>query len=153
MDEELAQRLFEEEQAQFEREQRIAIERACRNKRPRCCIRFEQMDVVHARMECCELLDVVTFMDQERDNFSIDEQHRVMVENHCSREMEVLKNYKIFSEMIDDFDRQDVMDLHRLGFICSCGVHVLLMGYWNCYSHDGRKEISSYSRNAFKDVK
>ncbi|GKC35207.1 hypothetical protein Tco_1047591 [Tanacetum coccineum] len=24
------------------------------------------------------------------------------------------KNYKIFSEMIDDFDRQNVMDLHRL---------------------------------------
>ncbi|GJW65812.1 hypothetical protein Tco_0117696 [Tanacetum coccineum] len=24
------------------------------------------------------------------------------------------KNYKIFSEMIDDFDRQDVMDLHIL---------------------------------------
>nr|GEX23558.1 hypothetical protein [Tanacetum cinerariifolium] len=24
------------------------------------------------------------------------------------------KNYKIFSEMVDDFDRQDVMDLHRL---------------------------------------
>ncbi|GKB56465.1 hypothetical protein Tco_0912651 [Tanacetum coccineum] len=24
------------------------------------------------------------------------------------------KNYKIFNEMIDDFDRQDVMDLHRL---------------------------------------
>ncbi|GKC98304.1 hypothetical protein Tco_1168579 [Tanacetum coccineum] len=24
------------------------------------------------------------------------------------------KNYKIFSEMFDDFDRQDVMDLHRL---------------------------------------
>ncbi|GJT53630.1 putative ribonuclease H-like domain-containing protein [Tanacetum coccineum] len=30
------------------------------------------------------------------------------------------KNYKIFSEMLDDFDRQDVLDLHR--------VHVLLMG-------------------------
>ncbi|GKC86694.1 hypothetical protein Tco_1147343 [Tanacetum coccineum] len=29
------------------------------------------------------------------------------------------KNYKIFSEMLDDFDRQDVVDLHR--------VHVLLM--------------------------
>ncbi|GJV07337.1 hypothetical protein Tco_1344993 [Tanacetum coccineum] len=29
------------------------------------------------------------------------------------------KNYKIFSEMLDDFDRQDVIDLHR--------VHVLLM--------------------------
>ncbi|GKB79346.1 hypothetical protein Tco_0946241 [Tanacetum coccineum] len=25
-----------------------------------------------------------------------------------------LKNYKIFSEMLDDFDRQDVMDLYRL---------------------------------------
>ncbi|GKD73397.1 hypothetical protein Tco_1331679 [Tanacetum coccineum] len=24
------------------------------------------------------------------------------------------KNYKIFSEMLDDFDRQDVMDLHSL---------------------------------------
>ncbi|GJS83969.1 hypothetical protein Tco_0750510 [Tanacetum coccineum] len=24
------------------------------------------------------------------------------------------KNYKIFSEMLDDFDRQDVLDLHRL---------------------------------------
>ncbi|GJR23313.1 hypothetical protein Tco_0971840 [Tanacetum coccineum] len=24
------------------------------------------------------------------------------------------KNYKIFSEMLDDFDKQDVMDLHRL---------------------------------------
>ncbi|GJX76234.1 hypothetical protein Tco_0323045 [Tanacetum coccineum] len=23
------------------------------------------------------------------------------------------KNYKIFSEMLDDFDRQDVIDLHR----------------------------------------
>ncbi|GJQ91694.1 hypothetical protein Tco_0002833 [Tanacetum coccineum] len=51
------------------------------------------------------------------------------------------KNYKIFSEMLDDFDRQDVMDLHRLmksgginkanliswRLFDSCGVHVLLM--------------------------
>ncbi|GJU63517.1 hypothetical protein Tco_1245352 [Tanacetum coccineum] len=28
--------------------------------------------------------------------------------------MEVPRNYKIFSEMLDDFDRQDVIDLHRL---------------------------------------
>ncbi|GKB70768.1 hypothetical protein Tco_0932180, partial [Tanacetum coccineum] len=26
----------------------------------------------------------------------------------------ILKNYKVFSEMLDDFDRQDVMDLYRL---------------------------------------
>ncbi|GKC18681.1 hypothetical protein Tco_1020831 [Tanacetum coccineum] len=63
------------------------------------------------------------------------------------------KNYTIFCEMLDDFDRQDVMDLHRLvkerkikfpppfplfrnqqgynlirwSLFDSCGVHVLLM--------------------------
>ncbi|GJQ97509.1 hypothetical protein Tco_0008648, partial [Tanacetum coccineum] len=30
------------------------------------------------------------------------------------RSDESSKNYKIFSEMLDDFDRQDVLDLHRL---------------------------------------
>ncbi|GKA33279.1 ribonuclease H-like domain-containing protein [Tanacetum coccineum] len=34
------------------------------------------------------------------------------------------KNYKIFNEMLDDFDRQDVIDLHRL---IQERVHVLLM--------------------------
>ncbi|GJS60165.1 hypothetical protein Tco_0654949 [Tanacetum coccineum] len=33
------------------------------------------------------------------------------------------KNYKIFSEMLDDFDRQDVMDLHRL---VQERIHILL---------------------------
>ncbi|GJZ43604.1 reverse transcriptase domain-containing protein, partial [Tanacetum coccineum] len=40
------------------------------------------------------------------------------------------KNYNIFSEMLDDFYRQDVIDLHRLveeRLFDSCGVHVLLM--------------------------
>ncbi|GKD61120.1 hypothetical protein Tco_1298629 [Tanacetum coccineum] len=47
------------------------------------------------------------------------------------------KNYKIFSEMLDDFDIQDVIDLHRLNQqdynlinwrLCdSCGIHILLM--------------------------
>nr|GEX87667.1 hypothetical protein [Tanacetum cinerariifolium] len=43
------------------------------------------------------------------------------------------KNYKVFSEMLNDFDRQDVIDLHRLV--------------------QEREDISSYSRNAFKNVK
>ncbi|GKC11255.1 hypothetical protein Tco_1008037 [Tanacetum coccineum] len=34
------------------------------------------------------------------------------------------KNYKIFSEMLDDFDRHDVMDLHRL---VEERIHILLM--------------------------
>ncbi|GJT77098.1 hypothetical protein Tco_1043823 [Tanacetum coccineum] len=40
------------------------------------------------------------------------------------------KNYKIFSEMLDDFDREDVVDLYSLikeRLFDSCGVHVLLM--------------------------
>ncbi|GJX08581.1 hypothetical protein Tco_0196513 [Tanacetum coccineum] len=42
------------------------------------------------------------------------------------------KNYKIFSEMLDDFDRQDILDLHRLvkaswRLYDSCGIHILLM--------------------------
>ncbi|GJX65478.1 retrovirus-related pol polyprotein from transposon TNT 1-94 [Tanacetum coccineum] len=40
------------------------------------------------------------------------------------------KNYKIFSGMLDDFDKQDVIDLYRLvkeRLFDSCGVHVLLM--------------------------
>ncbi|GJW54096.1 hypothetical protein Tco_0098181 [Tanacetum coccineum] len=40
------------------------------------------------------------------------------------------KNYNIFSEMLDDFDRQDVVDLYSLvkeRLFDSCGVHVLLM--------------------------
>ncbi|GKC38181.1 hypothetical protein Tco_1050565 [Tanacetum coccineum] len=53
------------------------------------------------------------------------------------------KNYKIFSEMLDDFDRQDVMDLHRL----------VEERQWNCHSHDDREEVSTYSRNAIEDVK
>ncbi|GJV82073.1 hypothetical protein Tco_1517943 [Tanacetum coccineum] len=37
------------------------------------------------------------------------------------------KYYKIFSAMLDDFDRQDVLDLYRLRLYDSCGVHLLLM--------------------------
>ncbi|GJR10284.1 hypothetical protein Tco_0815909 [Tanacetum coccineum] len=42
------------------------------------------------------------------------------------------KNYKIFSEMLNDFDTQDVVDLYNLvkeswRLFDSCGVHALLM--------------------------
>ncbi|GKE16218.1 hypothetical protein Tco_1423795 [Tanacetum coccineum] len=42
------------------------------------------------------------------------------------------KSYKIFTKMLDDFDRQDVLDLYRLvkeswRLFYSCGIHVLLM--------------------------
>ncbi|GJV19966.1 hypothetical protein Tco_1368986 [Tanacetum coccineum] len=34
--------------------------------------------------------------------------YQIIIADGCS------KNYKIFSKMLDDFDRQDVVDLHRL---------------------------------------
>ncbi|GJR65131.1 putative ribonuclease H-like domain-containing protein [Tanacetum coccineum] len=262
MDEELAQRLFKEEQAQFEREQRIARERAAEQEAKDAAL-IEQMEVVQARMDANELL-ALRLQEQEREQFSIDEQARFLVETIAARkkffatqraaeirnkpptktqlrnqmiaylkhmgnddsgnkddssskqaessknrpiaehdeesvkkqklqddakkeelracldivqedditiDVESLatkypivdwkthiltenmmyyqiiradgssKNYKIFSEMLDDFDRQDVMDLHRLmksgginkanliswRLFDSCGIHVLLM--------------------------
>ncbi|GKC03828.1 hypothetical protein Tco_0995438 [Tanacetum coccineum] len=48
----------------------------------------------------------------------VDWKTHVLTENfmyyQIFRADESFKNYKIFSEMLDDFDRQDVLDLHRL---------------------------------------
>ncbi|GJU47064.1 hypothetical protein Tco_1204330 [Tanacetum coccineum] len=55
MDEELAQRLFEEEQAQFEREQWIARERATEQEAKDVAL-IEQMEDVQPRMDADELL-------------------------------------------------------------------------------------------------
>ncbi|GKC40408.1 hypothetical protein Tco_1052792 [Tanacetum coccineum] len=55
MDEELAQRLFQEEQAQFEKEQRIAREKAAEQEAKDVAL-IEQMEDVQARMDADELL-------------------------------------------------------------------------------------------------
>ncbi|GKE96058.1 hypothetical protein Tco_1580913, partial [Tanacetum coccineum] len=55
MDEELAQRLFEEEQAQFEREQRMARERAAEQEAKDATL-IEQMEDIQARMDADALL-------------------------------------------------------------------------------------------------
>ncbi|GKB95594.1 putative reverse transcriptase domain-containing protein [Tanacetum coccineum] len=64
------------------------------------------------------------------------------------RANESTKSYKIFIEMLDDFDRHDVLDLYRLVKESSC----IANGYWYSYSHTGREDISSYSRDAFKNA-
>ncbi|GKD71017.1 hypothetical protein Tco_1325107, partial [Tanacetum coccineum] len=50
-------------------------------------------------------------------NLIVDWKTHVLTENmmyyQIIRGDEISKNYKIFSEMLDDFDRQDVLDLHR----------------------------------------
>ncbi|GJT76778.1 hypothetical protein Tco_1043503 [Tanacetum coccineum] len=83
MDEELAQRLFEEEQAQFEREQRIARERAAEQEAKDAAL-IEQMEDVQARMDADELL-AARLQEQEREQFSVDEQARFLVETIAAR--------------------------------------------------------------------
>ncbi|GJR49966.1 hypothetical protein Tco_1400487 [Tanacetum coccineum] len=42
------------------------------------------------------------------------EEFAMEIESLATKADRSSKNYKIFSEMLDDFDRQDVLDLHRL---------------------------------------
>ncbi|GJW86867.1 hypothetical protein Tco_0162207 [Tanacetum coccineum] len=74
------------------------------------------------------------------------------------------KNYKIFGEILDDFDRQDVMDLHilveeRYATSRPEGYDLMLWGDRKILFQPDeedevwREEVSTYSRNAIKDVK
>ncbi|GJY92183.1 hypothetical protein Tco_0507965 [Tanacetum coccineum] len=78
MDEELAQRLFEEEQAQFEKEQRIAREKAAEQEAKDAAL-IEQMEDVQARMDADELL-AERLQQEEREQFTVDEQARMLVD-------------------------------------------------------------------------
>ncbi|GKC94665.1 hypothetical protein Tco_1160107, partial [Tanacetum coccineum] len=78
MDEELAQRLFEEEQAQFEKEQRIAREKAAEQEAKDVAL-IKQMEDVQARMDADELL-AERLQQQEREQFTVDEQARMLVD-------------------------------------------------------------------------
>ncbi|GKB95922.1 hypothetical protein Tco_0982059 [Tanacetum coccineum] len=176
--------MFEEEQAQFEREQRIARERATEQEAKDAAL-IEQIGDIQARMNAHELL-AERLQQEEIEQFTIKEKFRMLVEMIAERKMkrtgeklddesvkrqkieddaekeelrayldiipgddeavnveslatkylivdwkthvlsedkmyyEIIKGdgstkfYKIFTEMLDDFDRQDVLDLYRL---------------------------------------
>ncbi|GKE77017.1 hypothetical protein Tco_1543137 [Tanacetum coccineum] len=78
MDEELAQRLFEEEQAQFENEQRITREKVAEQEAKDAAL-IEQMEDVQARMYIYELL-AERLQQEEREQFTVDEQARMFVD-------------------------------------------------------------------------
>ncbi|GJZ60471.1 hypothetical protein Tco_0616287 [Tanacetum coccineum] len=78
MDEELAKRLFEEEQAQFEKDQRIAREKAAKQEAKDAAL-FEQMEDLQARMDVDELL-AERLQQEEREQFTVDEQARMLVD-------------------------------------------------------------------------
>ncbi|GJR25502.1 hypothetical protein Tco_1101734 [Tanacetum coccineum] len=88
--------------------------------------------------------------DEERDDIAIDVESlatkypivdwktHILTENmmyyQIIRADRSSKNYKIFIEMLDDFDRQDVMDLHRLVkerlYLTRRSLEVLRKFYW-----------------------
>ncbi|GJZ33837.1 hypothetical protein Tco_0579273 [Tanacetum coccineum] len=117
-DTEIAQRLFEEEQAQFEREQRIARERAAEQ---------EAKDAsLIGQIEDIQINDFVP-IDSEvvkdgRKGKAEGSRKKTTARKRIEDKMyyEIIrgdgstKSYKIFTEMLDDFDRQDVLDLYRL---------------------------------------
>ncbi|GJR56132.1 hypothetical protein Tco_1406653 [Tanacetum coccineum] len=78
MDEELAQRLFKEEQAQFEKEQRIARKKAAEQEAKDAAL-IEQMEDVQARIDADELL-AERLQQKEREQFTVDEQARMLVD-------------------------------------------------------------------------
>ncbi|GJX46845.1 hypothetical protein Tco_0272035 [Tanacetum coccineum] len=78
MDEELAQRLFEEEQAQFEKEQRIAMEKAAEQEAKDTAL-IKQMEDVQAMMDADELL-AERLQQEEREQFIVDEKARMLVD-------------------------------------------------------------------------
>ncbi|GJT47238.1 hypothetical protein Tco_0955953 [Tanacetum coccineum] len=78
MDEELAQRLFEEEHTQFEKERRITKEKAAEQEAKDAAL-IEQMEDVQARMDADELL-AERLQQEEREQFTVDEQARMLVD-------------------------------------------------------------------------
>ncbi|GJY87942.1 hypothetical protein Tco_0502570 [Tanacetum coccineum] len=78
MDEELAQRVFEEEQTQFEKERRITKEKATEQEAKDAAL-IEQMEDVQARMDADELL-AERLQQKEREQFTVDEQTRMLVD-------------------------------------------------------------------------
>ncbi|GJZ13108.1 putative ribonuclease H-like domain-containing protein [Tanacetum coccineum] len=75
--------LFEEEQAQFEREQRIARERAA-GQEAKDAVLIEQMEDVQARMDADVLL-AERLQQEEREQFTIEEKSRMLVEMIAER--------------------------------------------------------------------
>nr|GEU42560.1 hypothetical protein [Tanacetum cinerariifolium] len=77
-DKEIAQRLFKGEQTQFEREQRIAREKAIEQEVKDAAL-IEQMEDVQVRIDADALL-AERIQQEEREQFTVDEQARMLVD-------------------------------------------------------------------------
>ncbi|GKA49092.1 ribonuclease H-like domain-containing protein [Tanacetum coccineum] len=77
-DAEITQRLFEEDQQQFEREQRIARERVAEQEAKDAAL-IKQIEDIQARMDADEL-QAERLQQDEREQFTIEEKSRMLVE-------------------------------------------------------------------------
>ncbi|GKC19202.1 hypothetical protein Tco_1021352 [Tanacetum coccineum] len=82
-DAEIHQKLFEEEQAQFEREQRIARKRVAEQE-VKDAVMIEKMKDIQASMDADVLL-AERFQQKEREQFTIQEKSRMLVEMIAKR--------------------------------------------------------------------
>ncbi|GJZ78821.1 putative ribonuclease H-like domain-containing protein, partial [Tanacetum coccineum] len=82
-DKEISQKLFKEQQAQFEREQRIAREKATEQEAKDAAL-IEQMEDIQARIDANELL-AERLQQEEREQFTIEEKSRMLVEMIAER--------------------------------------------------------------------
>nr|GEX01241.1 hypothetical protein [Tanacetum cinerariifolium] len=113
-DKEIAQRLFEEDQAQFEKEQRIAREKAAEQEAKDAAI-IEQMKDVQARMDADVLL-AERLQEEEREQFTINEQARILVDliTKRKREQKWINDFvPIDSEEVNDNEHQAVSSKKR----------------------------------------
>ncbi|GJR17925.1 hypothetical protein Tco_0966452 [Tanacetum coccineum] len=159
----LAQRLHEEELAELDRAQKERQKIDADHELAVRLTREEQEKYTIEERELGDSMDVVPRDDVAIDVESlatkypiVDWKTHILNENmmyyQINRADGSSKNYKIFSDMLNDFDRQDVIDLHRdlktlfepneedeiwknqqdynlisWRLFDSCGVHVLLM--------------------------
>ncbi|GJV41912.1 hypothetical protein Tco_1420352 [Tanacetum coccineum] len=106
-DAKIAQRFFKEDQAQFERVQRIARDRATEQEAKDAAL-IEQMEDIQASMDADELL-AERLQQEDREQFTIEEKSRMLVEMIAERKSfeEIQKQYKREQKWINDFVPMD----------------------------------------------
>ncbi|GJV25170.1 hypothetical protein Tco_1377865 [Tanacetum coccineum] len=124
-DAKIAQRLFEEEQAQFEREQRIVGKRAAeqRSKPPTKAQMRNRM--------CTYLKNQAGYNHNQLKGRMIKDSGKK--DDSSSKQAGSKKKEQVFSTMLEEFDRQDLFDLHRLvmkrfEFVALEGYDLILWG-------------------------
>ncbi|GKA02629.1 hypothetical protein Tco_0675410, partial [Tanacetum coccineum] len=138
MVEELAQRLFEEEQAQFEREQRIVREKAAEQE-AKDAVLITQMEDIQARIDADELL-AERLQQEKREQFTIEEKSRMLVEMIAKKQR---SGEEQSTEKEKELLEEELQKLLVIVPVEEVYVEALQVKYliidWEVYSEDTRK--------------